>query len=291
MRFGPTGRAGGDFLSRPATNGNPEAGDFPPPSGAISRLDGSEILPNLHAVAEIILEIDKVVKRFDGFTAVDGVSLQVRAGETVGLLGVNGAGKTTLMNMILGLITPTAGSIRAFGMDLQTHRLEILQRANFCTTYATLPGNLKVRSNLEIFARLYSVPQPKQKVAELLELLEISRLAEKTTGQLSAGESTRVNLAKALLNDPDLLLLDEPTASLDPDIADKVRKLVRRVQKERHPAILYTSHNMRDIEEVCDRVLFLHGGKILAEGTPDEITKHFQEDDLEDVFIKIARGG
>jgi len=269
----------------------PKRGDFPARSGGISRLDEIEIPPSLHGVPDVILEIDKVVKRFDGFTAVDGVSLQVRAGETVGLLGVNGAGKTTLMNMILGLTTPTSGTIRAFGMDLQKHRLEILQRANFCTTYATLPGNLKVRHNLEIFARLYSVPKPKQKVAELLDLLEISKLAEKTTGQLSAGESTRVNLAKALLNDPDLLLLDEPTASLDPDIADKVRKLVLRVQRERHPAILYTSHNMRDIEEVCDRVLFLHGGTILAAGTPDEITRHFQEDDLEDVFIKIARGG
>jgi ABC-2 type transport system ATP-binding protein len=198
--------------------------------------------PDAPRVAEVILEIDGVIKRFDDFTAVDGVSFQVHAGETVGLLGVNGAGKTTLMNM-----------------------------------------NLKVRANLEIFARLYSVPRPKEKVAELLELLEITKLAEKSTGQLSAGESTRVNLAKALLNDPDLLLLDEPTASLDPDIADKVRKLVRHVQRTRHPAILYTSHNMRDIEEVCDRVLFLHAGKILAAGT--------QEDDLEDVFIKIARGG
>jgi len=245
----------------------------------------------LRRVAEVILEIDGVIKKFDDFTAVDGVSFNVHAGETVGLLGVNGAGKTTLMNMILGLTTPSGGTIRAFGMDLQKHRLEILQRSNFCTTYATLPGNLKVRSNLEIFARLYSVPKPKEKVAQLLELLEITKLAEKSTGQLSAGESTRVNLAKALLNDPDLLLLDEPTASLDPDIADKVRKLVRHVQRERHPAILYTSHNMRDIEEVCDRVLFLHAGKILAAGTPDEITKHFQEDDLEDVFIKIARGG
>ncbi len=245
----------------------------------------------LRRVAELILEVDGVVKKFDDFTAVDGVSFTVHAGETVGLLGVNGAGKTTLMNMILGLTTPSGGVIRAFGMDLQKHRLEILRRANFCTTYATLPGNLKVRHNLEIFARLYSVPKPKQKVTELLELLEISKLAEKSTGHLSAGESTRVNLAKALLNDPDLLLLDEPTASLDPDIADKVRKLVRHVQRERHPAILYTSHNMRDIEEVCDRVLFLHAGKILASGTPDEITKHFEEDDLEDVFIKIARSG
>jgi ABC-2 type transport system ATP-binding protein len=238
-----------------------------------------------------LLEIDTVVKRFDSFTAVDGVSLAVRAGETVGLLGVNGAGKTTLMNMVLGLITPTSGTIRAFGMDLARHRIEILRRANFCTTYATLPGNLKVRHNLEIFARLYGVDKPREKVAGLLDLLEIPHLSNQITGRLSAGESTRVNLAKALLNDPDLLLLDEPTASLDPDIADKVRKLVRRVQRERHPAILYTSHNMRDIEEVCDRILFLHQGRILAAGTAAEITSRFAGRDLDEVFIKIARSG
>lgn len=236
-----------------------------------------------------MLEIHEICKSFGDFKAVKGVSMTVQPGETVGLLGVNGAGKTTLMNMVLGLITPTSGSIKAFGMDLATHRIEILKRTNFCTTYATLPGNLKVRHNLEIFARLYGVKHPKKKAAELLVLLEIERLAEKRTGQLSAGESTRVNLAKALLNDPELLLLDEPTASLDPDIADKVRKLVRRVQRDRHPAILYTSHNMRDIEEVCDRVLFLHEGVILAEGTAEEITQRFQGRDLDDVFIKIAR--
>lgn len=236
-----------------------------------------------------LLVIDHIVKRFGSFTAVKGVSFSVSPGETVGLLGVNGAGKTTLMNMILGLITPSEGSIHAFGLDLARHRIEVLKRTNFCTTYATLPGNLKVRHNLEIFARLYQVPEPKKKVAALLELLEIDPLAHKPTGQLSAGESTRVNLAKALLNDPDLLLLDEPTASLDPDIADKVRKLVRRIQHERHPAILYTSHNMRDIEEVCDRILFLHEGSILAQGTAAEITSRFAGKDLDEVFIKIAR--
>ncbi len=236
-----------------------------------------------------ILEIQHIAKRFGSFAAVDDVTFAVEAGETVGLLGVNGAGKTTLMNMILGLITPTSGSIHAFGLDLAHHRLEILRRSNFCTTYAALPGNLRVRHNLMLFASLYGVAHPKRKIGELLELLEITQLADKPTGQLSAGESTRVNLAKALLNDPQLLLLDEPTASLDPDIADKVRKLVLRVQRERHPAILYTSHNMLDIEEVCGRVLFLHAGKILAHGTPDELAKHFDEEDLENVFIKVAR--
>ena len=237
-----------------------------------------------------ILEVSHIKKSFGDFTAVHDVSFTVKPGEVVGLLGVNGAGKTTVMSMLLGLITPDAGQISVFGQQFAKNRIEILRRTNFCTTYAALPSNLKVKHNLRIFARLYGVPKPNQKVDELLELLEITRLADAITGRLSAGESTRVNLAKALLNDPELLMLDEPTASLDPDIADKVRKLVRRVQRERSPAILYTSHNMRDIEEVCDRVLFLHKGKILTEGTPDEIVAHFDEDDLENVFIKVARG-
>jgi ABC-2 type transport system ATP-binding protein len=238
-----------------------------------------------------LLEVTNLAKSFGTFTAVKSVTFNVNPGEVVGLLGVNGAGKTTLLSMILGLITPDSGSIRVFGMDLAKHRLAILKRTNFCTTYASLPSNLKVKHNLRIFARLYGVKNPARKVDELLELLEITRLADSITGRLSAGESTRVNLAKALLNDPDLLMLDEPTASLDPDIADKVRKLVRRVQHDRSPAILYTSHNMRDIEEVCDRVLFLHQGSILAQGTPAEIVDHFQEADLENVFIKVARSG
>lgn len=236
-----------------------------------------------------VLAVSSVVKRFGSFTAVDGVSLEVRPGETVGLLGVNGAGKTTLMNMVLGLITPNAGSIRVFGLDLARHRIEILRRTNFCTTYAALPSNLKVRHNLEIFARLYGVANPRAKTDSLLALLEIPHLANTVTGRLSSGESTRVNLAKALLNDPDLLLLDEPTASLDPDIADKVRKLVRRIQRDRRPAILYTSHNMRDIREVCDRILFIHAGAILAAGTADEIQRRFRSRDLDEVFIKVAR--
>jgi ABC-2 type transport system ATP-binding protein len=238
-----------------------------------------------------LIEVTNLAKSFGTFTAVKSVTFSVNPGEVVGLLGVNGAGKTTLLSMILGLITPDSGSIHVFGMDLAKQRLAILKRTNFCTTYASLPSNLKVKHNLRIFARLYGVKNPARKVDELLELLEITRLADSITGRLSAGESTRVNLAKALLNDPDLLMLDEPTASLDPDIADKVRKLVRRVQHDRSPAILYTSHNMRDIEEVCDRVLFLHQGSILAQGTPAEIVEHFQEADLENVFIKVARSG
>ncbi|MCH2062778.1 MAG: ABC transporter ATP-binding protein [Roseibacillus sp.] len=240
-------------------------------------------------MAESLLQVRNLTKRFDKLVAVDGLDLEVRAGEVIGLLGVNGAGKTTVMNMILGLTIPNEGTITVFGKDLQKHRIEILKRTNFCTTYANLPSNLKVWQNLRVFAGLYGVKNSADKIDELLEMLGISHLRESITGRLSAGEGTRVNLAKALLNDPELLLLDEPTASLDPDIADKVRKLVRRLQRERSPAILYTSHNMRDIEEVCDRILFLHEGRILAEGTAEEIKERFAGKDLDEVFIKVAR--
>ena len=240
-------------------------------------------------MAEPLLQVRNITKRFGKLVAVDDLNLAVRAGEVIGLLGVNGAGKTTVMNMILGLTIPNEGTITVFGRDLQKHRIDILKRTNFCTTYANLPSNLKVWQNLRVFAGLYGIKNPVDKIEELLDMLGISHLRESITGRLSAGEGTRVNLAKALLNDPELLLLDEPTASLDPDIADNVRKLVLQLQRERSPAILYTSHNMRDIEEVCDRILFLHEGRILAEGTAEEIKSRFEGKDLDDVFIKVAR--
>lgn len=237
-----------------------------------------------------ILEADRLVKRFGDFTALGGLSFQVAQGESLGLLGVNGAGKTTAMNLLLGLTTPTSGEVRMFGKDLWKHRIEILKQVNFSSAYTSLPSNLLVWQNLLVFAKLYGVAKPKQRIESLLELLDITHLRKSVNGRLSAGESTRVNLAKALLNEPKLLLLDEPTASLDPDIADRVRKLLRKLQKETGLSILYTSHNMRDIEEVCDRLIFLHGGKVLAEGTPDEVHGRFNRTSLEDLFIGVARG-
>jgi ABC-2 type transport system ATP-binding protein len=237
-----------------------------------------------------ILEADRLVKTFGDSVALDGLSFRVGTGESLGLLGVNGAGKTTAMNLLLGLTTPTSGSIKVFGLDLWQHRIEILRQVNFSSAYTSLPSNLLVWQNLAVFARLYRVPRPKQRVEELLELLDITHLRKSVTGRLSAGESTRVNLAKALLNEPRLLLMDEPTASLDPDIADRVRKLLRMLQKEKGLSILYTSHNMRDIEEVCDRLIFLHGGKVLAEGTPEDVKTRFNQASLEDFFIGVARG-
>ena len=237
-----------------------------------------------------ILQADKLVKTFGTFTALDGLSFTVGEGEALGLLGVNGAGKTTAMNLILGLTTPSSGSVHIFGKEFWKNRIEILRQVNFTSAYTALPSNLLVWQNLLVFAKLYKVPRPKQRVEELLDLLDIAHLRKSVTGRLSAGESTRVNLAKALLNRPRLLLLDEPTASLDPDIADRVRKLLRQLQRDHGLSILYTSHNMRDIHEVCDRLIFLHAGKVLAEGTPGEIHEKFNRDSLEDLFIGVARG-
>lgn len=238
-----------------------------------------------------VLAVRDLTKTFGDFTAVGGLSFSIERGEIFGLLGVNGAGKTTAINMILDLLTPSSGSVEVFGMQLAEHRIQVLKRMNFCSTYTQLPGNLYVQQNLEVFARIYGVKNFRKRIDEVLELLEISHLKKRVAGHLSAGEATRLNLCKSLLNRPELLLLDEPTASLDPDIADKVRKAVLRVRDEEGTTILYTSHNMRDVEEICDRIVFLDHGKILTEGTPDEVVKQFQESSLENVFIRVARGG
>ncbi|MEM7146231.1 MAG: ABC transporter ATP-binding protein [Verrucomicrobiota bacterium] len=248
-------------------------------------------MPWFLAMAGVMLQVQGLTKEFGDFTAVDRLSFEIEAGEIVGLLGVNGAGKTTAINMILGLVEPSSGEVSLFGEDFKAKRVEILRRTNYSSSYTDLPGNLRVWQNLLVFGKLYGVPDIRGKTDEVLELFEISHLRNRVTGELSAGESTRVNLCKALLNDPELLMLDEPTASLDPDIADKVRKVIRRVRDEKGMGVLYTSHNMRDVEEVCDRVIFMHKGKVLCEGTPEEIVKRFQEDSLEEVFIRVARGG
>ncbi|HEY3170470.1 MAG TPA: ABC transporter ATP-binding protein [Thermoanaerobaculia bacterium] len=238
-----------------------------------------------------VIEVENLTKRFDAVTAVRDLSFAVRRGEILGLLGPNGAGKTTTIQLLLGLTAPTSGRVRLFGLDIARHRREILQRVNFSSAYVSLPFNLSVRENLEVFARLYGVTDRRQRIARLLELFEIPEVADTVTGKLSSGQVTRVNLCKAFLNDPEVLFLDEPTASLDPDIAEKVRSALKRVQRERRVTIVYTSHNMREIELVCDRVIFLSRGRVVAEGTPREILERADEESLEKVFITIARGG
>jgi ABC-2 type transport system ATP-binding protein len=242
-------------------------------------------------MSEAVVEVRDLTKTFSGTLAVDRLSFQVPRGEILGLLGANGAGKTTALHMLLGLITPSSGAIRIFGKDLQRHRIEILSRSNFSSAYANLPTNLRVWQNMYVFSKIYGITRRKEKVDKLLEMFEISHLKGNVTGQLSSGETTRLNICKSLLNDPELLMLDEPTASLDPDIADKVRKLLRSIQREKGMTVIYTSHNMRDVEEVCDRVLFIAKGRKIAEGTPREVTEQFKQKSLEDVFIRIARSG
>ncbi|HEY3171629.1 MAG TPA: ABC transporter ATP-binding protein [Thermoanaerobaculia bacterium] len=238
-----------------------------------------------------VLEVDHLTKRFGEVTAVDDLSFSAQGGEILGLLGPNGAGKTTTIQLLLGLTSPTSGRIRLLSLDLDRHRREILQRVNFSSAYISLPFNLSVRENLDVFARLYGVQNRRRRITELVELFEIPEVLETVTGKLSSGQVTRVNLCKAFLNDPEILFLDEPTASLDPDIAQKVRTALKRVQRERGVTMVYTSHNMREIELVCDRVIFLSRGKLVAEGTPREILERADSESLESVFITLARGG
>lgn len=236
-----------------------------------------------------IIEIKNLKKKFGDFTAVNGISFGVEEGTITGLLGPNGAGKTTTIQMILDIITPTSGDINIFGMNMKHDRAKILSRMNFSSPYVAMPSNLRVWENLYTFSRLYGVKDYKNKINEVATFFGVESMLAKMTSELSTGQLTRMNLTKALLNDPKLLLLDEPTASLDPDIADKTRVILKRIQKEKGVTILYTSHNMEEVEEICDRVIFLQNGNIKNEGTPAELVKEYGHKDLNDVFLAIAR--
>jgi ABC-2 type transport system ATP-binding protein len=236
-----------------------------------------------------ILEAGLLAKRFGPVMAVEAVSLTVAEGEIAGLLGPNGAGKSTTLHMLLGLVTPDSGSIRLFGLDLERHRTEVLSQVNFSAGYLGLPGVLQVREVLDAFARLYGLRHPARRVAEVVELLDIGPLRKRRVIDLSSGQQTRVHLAKALLNEPRLLILDEPTAALDPDTGDRVRRLLVDVARESGRAMLITSHNMREVERMCDRIHFMSAGRIIATGTAAELAADFEVADLEEVFLKVAR--
>jgi ABC-2 type transport system ATP-binding protein len=236
-----------------------------------------------------VLDVTDLSKRFGDFPAVDGISFSIKPGEILGLLGPNGAGKTTTIQMLLGLVTPTAGSIRMFGMDLSTHREAILRQVNFSSTYISMPQSLTVEENLWVVARLYGLSDIPRRVDEIVKKLEMEEFRTKVTRKLSSGQMTRVTLAKAFLTEPKILFLDEPTASLDPDIAEKIRALLKEERRSSGLSILYTSHNMREMEEMSDRIIFLQRGKIVAEGTAREIVTRFGQADLEEVFLKLAR--
>lgn len=236
-----------------------------------------------------IIEVRNLAKTFGKIPAVKGISFNVYEGEICGLLGPNGAGKTTTIQMLLDLITPTSGSIKIFGLEMKHAREEILGKVNFSSPYVSLPGNLTAVENLKTFARLYGVKDVDGKIKELADFFDIRPLLPKMTASLSTGQLTRLNLTKALLNDPKLLLLDEPTSSLDPDIADRTRKMLLKIRDERKVTMLYTSHNMEEVEEICDRVIFIQKGKLKDQGTPAELIVKYGRKDLNDVFLAIAR--
>ena len=237
----------------------------------------------------LVLSVSGLEKRYGATLAVTGISFEVAGGEIVGLLGPNGAGKTTTINMVLGVLEPTAGRIRVEGVDLATHRSAALERTNFAAVYAPLPGNLTVRQNLTVFGMLYGVRHLPRRVETLLGELDLARFADVKCGVLSSGEQTRVCLAKAMLNEPRLLLLDEPTASLDPATARDIRAMIRRFVARSGGGVLWTSHNMHEVEEVCDRVLFVSRGRVLLAGDPRTLPAEHGKATLEELFITVAR--
>jgi ABC-2 type transport system ATP-binding protein len=247
-------------------------------------------MPRLEAArAPDVLYVSKVRKSYGGTVAVDGISFGVRRNEIVGLLGPNGAGKTTTINMILGVLEPASGSIRIEGIDLAAHRRKALERTNFAAVYAPLPGNLTIAQNLRVFGMIYGVRPLSQRIEEVLAEFDLGPLRNVKCGVLSSGEQTRVCLAKAMLNRPDLLLLDEPTASLDPASAREIRAKIRAFAESGDGGVLWTSHNMYEVQDVCDRVLFLSHGRILLEGDPKALPAEYGKENLEELFITVAR--
>jgi ABC-2 type transport system ATP-binding protein len=237
----------------------------------------------------MVLSVTGLRKEYGTVVAVDNISFHVGSNEIVGLLGPNGAGKTTTINMILGVLEPTAGAIRIEDVDLATHRSRALARSNFAAVYAPLPGNLTVYQNLRVFGLLYGVENLAQRIELLLGQFALQPFRHVKCGVLSSGEQTRVCLTKAMLNCPRLLLLDEPTASLDPAAARDIRASIRDFALRETCGVLWTSHNMHEVEEVCDRVLFLSHGKILLEGDPKTLPQEHERRSLEELFIAVAR--
>ena len=235
------------------------------------------------------IEIDRLEKRYGGVPAVRGISFSLAPGEVLGLLGGNGAGKTTTIGMIMGLVLPSAGSVKVFGVDMAKDRYAVLHRMNFESPYVDMPHRLTVRQNLEVFGRLYGIRAIKNRIADLARELHLEDFLDREAGALSAGQKTRVALAKSLINEPDLLLLDEPTASLDPDTADWVRTRLETYRRERGASILLASHNMAEVERLCDRVIIMKAGAIADEGTPHSLIEKYGRHSLEEVFLDVAR--
>ncbi|SNB68563.1 ABC-2 type transport system ATP-binding protein [Arboricoccus pini] len=238
---------------------------------------------------EPAINVFELSKSYGETVAVDRLSFSVAPGQTVALLGANGAGKTTTIAMLLGLLSPSEGSIRLFGLEMPKHRYRVLSAMNFSSPYVDMPMRLTVRQNLRIYAGLYGIERPHERIAQLARDLDLESFFDRATGRLSAGQKTRVMLAKALINEPLLLLLDEPTASLDPDTADQLRTMLLDYQRRKGATVFLASHNMGEVERMADRVLVLNRGRLVDEGTPEELMTRYQRLNLEEVFLDIAR--
>jgi ABC-2 type transport system ATP-binding protein len=243
----------------------------------------------LPAPTSAVIEVRELTKTFKHVNAVCGISFDVRRGTTTALLGGNGAGKTTTLSMLLGVLTPTAGAIRILGEDMLSHPYRVLPRINFTSPYVDLPKRLTVGENLRVYARLYGVARPGMRIDELAAELDLSGLLARPYGNLSAGQRTRVSLAKALLNRPEVLLLDEPTASLDPDVGDRMRTLLEQYQKRSGCTMLLATHNMGEVERMCDEVIMLRAGLVVDQGSPQALLDRYSRDTMDDVFLDIAR--
>ncbi len=239
---------------------------------------------------KIVIKAENLTKRFGDILALDDINFEVREGETVALLGGNGAGKTTTISILLGLLIPTSGNLSVLGADMSRNRHKVLPRMNFSSPYVDLPKRLTARENLRVYAKLYGIAQPNKQISTLAEDLEIETFLDRPFGELSSGQKTRVTLAKSLLNEPALLLLDEPTASLDPDTADWVRSYLEEFQNRVGATILIASHNMSEVERLCNNVLMMKGGRIFDHDSPNGLLQKYGRINLEDVFLDIARG-
>ncbi len=235
------------------------------------------------------IEVESLVKAFGSVRAVDGLSFKVPKGQIVALLGGNGAGKTTTISMLLGILLPTSGKIRVLGTDMARNRYHVLHRMNFTSPYVDIPQRLTVIQNLKVYAKLYGIDHPSKRIDEISALFDLGPLLNRRFGSLSAGQKTRVSLAKALINEPELLLMDEPTAALDPDTADRMRETLLDYQHEKNATIFMSSHNMPEVEKLCDRVLMMRNGRIVDDGTADVLIEKYGRTTLEEVFIHIAR--
>ena len=236
------------------------------------------------------IDVRHLRKVYGEVVAVDDLTVAVPRGAVLGLLGGNGAGKTTTIAMLLGLLEPTSGDIHVLDVDMRRHRYAALPRMNFSSPYVDLPHRLTVRQNLQFYGRLYGVKALHRRIEEIAEHMQVAQFLDRQTGKLSAGQKTRVALAKALINRPDVLLLDEPTASLDPDTADWVRTYLKDYQAETHATILLASHNMAEVERLCDDVVLLQAGRVFDRGSPRELIARFGREDMEEVFLDMARG-